>query len=668
MLVTSHLRTLLVPLLKLVAILMAIPFLVSYLDLMFRFHAADMCFVGPGSSSNIEILREKDVHVVRSGLIVSDLYGIYHFSKPGRLHSANIPKKKQMQSMNYWLSLSRSFVSSSRYPPFMYLIDEMASSTGTKGNPILAFDTDKKSWCFQKYDEMRCIQDHVDGTHVLSETFPPTGMSALLDNTKLLVPNDQQQTISISCPGKDGIVKFFRNNMFEKMVKNIRKHPNLKVLVERPTTSFIIFVNVVLAFIYWNNRVDVSSVCKDYSKIVHDHELWRSFSGATAHFEPLHIGFNMMSLHALGTELEPVYSSIPFLFYNICLIPLTTVIMMALIRLQGWWTGNDRLQRTKTVGFSSVLFAWMVVSSLERRSTCPVPFIPNLCFKTYEFDAGIGNFYTWIIKFNFGPVVQLFIAQMIMPRVSFVGHLAGILCGFILHWNMLPREIFYMPQVLIPLIMFVHMALIRKLVYLRQSSFCDLSWRPDDLERGNTSRSNICNWNQSQVALLVWIRRLLTITTILSMTVFHTTSSQVISQVLVTLLTISSTFLSSMGRLRDAGVLWRVTVISLFLLIIVDFMNLPYCTVMNTYIVAVWNVQPLQYLLFLFFLRSSANFVALVIACYFTIETSDVDGIFGHVFGWIVVSSHSIIVDMQRNILRLTFSPFQGQGIALNAS
>jgi len=33
------------------------------------------------------------------------------------------------------------------------------------------------------------------------------------------------------------------------------------------------------------------------------------------------------------------------------------------------------------------------------------------------------------------------VAQFIMPRVSFMGHLAGIICGFLLHWGLPPLEI-----------------------------------------------------------------------------------------------------------------------------------------------------------------------------------------------------------------------------------
>ena len=50
------------------------------------------------------------------------------------------------------------------------------------------------------------------------------------------------------------------------------------------------------------------------------------FSPTLAHFEPLHIGFNMMSLHTLGLELEDGYGSIVFFVYNVALIIFTTVV------------------------------------------------------------------------------------------------------------------------------------------------------------------------------------------------------------------------------------------------------------------------------------------------------------------------------------------------------
>ena len=63
-----------------------------------------------------------------------------------------------------------------------------------------------------------------------------------------------------------------------------------------------------------------------------------------------------------------------------------------------------------------VLFVWMVISTMERVGpTCPVPFFLDLCF---EMRVVPGMPY---LRYNATPVMPLFAAQFIMPRVSFMG-------------------------------------------------------------------------------------------------------------------------------------------------------------------------------------------------------------------------------------------------------
>ncbi len=220
--------------------------------------------------------------------------------------------------------------------------------------------------------------------------------------------------------------------------QNERQNQNVQFLLNQPATSLLLLLNIGLAFHYWNQRVSPNSVCKRYKNIVHDHEWWRGLSGATAHFEPLHIGFNAMSLHSLGRELEGgekgLYGSIPFLVYNIALIVCTTIVMMGMVyarlRYIQWKLDDsisnsnrthyqelrDRLRETSTVGYSAVLFAWMVVSTMERtQPTCPIPFFPDVCFETHTVP-GVPS-----LRYNIAPIASLFVAQFIMPRASFMG-------------------------------------------------------------------------------------------------------------------------------------------------------------------------------------------------------------------------------------------------------
>jgi len=385
----------------------------------------------------------------------------------------------------------------------------------------------------------------------------------------------------------------------------------------------------------------------------------------------------MMSLYALGMELEPAYGSVPFLFYNICLIPLTTITMMALVWLQIRWTGNEQLKKTKTVGYSAVLFAWMVVSSLERESTCPVPFVPDLCFKTYVIGMPLGAGRNWALKFNLGPMVQLLIAQVIMPRVSFVGHLAGIVCGFVLHWNLLPKEVFWMPQVLIPMILLLSCCA-RRIVSFRCSYDRIPALASDNDEDEDTGPSTMMEVsaggrrkpeNQRRMRqLLICVRNGMVATAVICPAMFNSFGSIVLSQMLVSTFVVFSVQRWLLkDRTRDASTLWKATIVSLVLTLVTDAMHFPYWTCMSSYIGAKWIVSSSSMVLELFLLlRCTVNFVALLLASEILLtEGGDIRGIFDHVLGWAVRYCHMLVMPLQRLSSVSNFTPFQGQGVAL---
>jgi len=289
------------------------------------------------------------------------------------------------------------------------------------------------------------LPDYPDGT---IHSYPPSGVWRSSSSTASSSSKATPPSLTISCPTPATYLP--SNNKSRHKQQNAKQNQNLQFILNHPATTFLLLLNTGLAFYYWNHRISPSTVCKQYTKIVIDHEWWRGFSGALAHFEPLHIGFNMMSLHTLGKELEGGFGSIVFLVYNVAFIVLTTMVMMAMVYGRLRWiqhkldrTGNNsphlqqvyqeqqqRLRETSTVGYSAVLFAWMVVSTMERKqATCPIPFFSDVCFQTYSVPG------LPFLKFNIAPIVSLFMAQFIMPRVSFMGHLAGIVCGFCLHWG-----------------------------------------------------------------------------------------------------------------------------------------------------------------------------------------------------------------------------------------
>ena len=242
------------------------------------------------------------------------------------------------------------------------------------------------------------------------------------------------------------------------------KHWIHHIIFQVPATSILILGNCLLAFLYWNKRVPPEAVAKIYSRMIPTTgapilptttEIWRVLTGSTAHFEPWHLGMNMMSLSALGKELEgrQVFTSISFFMYNLSLIVIVPAIWLGLQRCIQFYYPNTYNANGATVGYSGVLFAWMVVASLGQTSTCPIIFAPGICFPTYEL---FGPF-----KFSFSPIVQLAVMQVILPRVSFTGHLAGIIAGFLLHWEWFPIR-YFQPALIIPILHVVYLFKIHK--------------------------------------------------------------------------------------------------------------------------------------------------------------------------------------------------------------
>ena len=456
------------PAAKLASLLILLPFAITYLHLYYNaFIRHELCFVGPQVSPGREYsppttsLLAGTAVVVDEGVastspstkddaraVISSLSGSYSPSQT----KGKKKKKNDLSKRTFVQRHSPSGGDSSWGWPSVTRASAMLDrSIGGQdaSNGRISFDEDGKRWCVgsktsssQSAAATWCSAPISVSSGDVIYNYPPSGLYQSI-SPGLSPP------MRVSCPGPATSEPPVQS---KHKGQNGRQNRNLQYVLRRPSTCAVMLLNVALAFHYWNRRVDPSGVSKQYSRIVGEHEWWRGLTGATAHFEPMHIGFNMMSMNTLGGEIEgSLLNSVEFLMWNIALVVFTTMIMTAMVyarirylqrkidacdnaQLQAAFEEKqEKLRNTSSVGYSAVLFAWMVISTLERRQpTCPIPFVNDVCFSTYEVP-GLS-----FLRFNLSPIVSLFVCQFIMPRVSFMGHLAGIVAGFLLHWGLLP--------------------------------------------------------------------------------------------------------------------------------------------------------------------------------------------------------------------------------------
>jgi hypothetical protein len=142
--------------------------------------------------------------------------------------------------------------------------------------------------------------------------------------------------------------------------------------------------------------------------------------------------------------------------------------------------GREDMLHGQAVGYSAVLFAWMVAISVRQSAYCPIFLFPSFCIKTWWIPIpkflqdwmGMSAGATQGLPVNLGPFVLLIFTKIFIPRSSFIGHLAGIIIGYPLAWNALN---WLTPPLAISLILLAWIISTRKFVWLLPSFDAPLS-------------------------------------------------------------------------------------------------------------------------------------------------------------------------------------------------
>ena len=235
----------------------------------------------------------------------------------------------------------------------------------------------------------------------------------------------------------------------KKRKKQSIKNKNFEELARRPATTFLLLINTVVAFTLKTKQIPPTRVAISYNNFLAG-ETYRAFTASFSHYEIMHFGFNMLTTYNLG-GLEEFYGSLPYLIINFALVVLTSLCVVLIShRLIATQPNPENRASQTAVGYSCVLFANIVIATSLQDTYCPIPMFDNFCFKTWHLGVLLGDGFSFL-KFNPSPFILLFLTQFIMPRASFVGHLAGILIGYLISWAGVNTTSFLDPTFFVPL-------------------------------------------------------------------------------------------------------------------------------------------------------------------------------------------------------------------------
>lgn len=154
---------------------------------------------------------------------------------------------------------------------------------------------------------------------------------------------------------------------------------------------------------------DFAQICMAPSWVLRDGQVYRMFTSVLFHGSVLHLAFNMMAFVPMASSLERLLGTVQFTYILVLFTLLASIFHVGLAFIGGA-LGYASMHEC-AIGFSGVIFGVIVVdthlSSIAQRS--------------------IFGFFT--VPSQWYPLSLLIFLQVLMPSVSFVGHLSGLLAG-----------------------------------------------------------------------------------------------------------------------------------------------------------------------------------------------------------------------------------------------
>ncbi|KAL7531077.1 hypothetical protein ACHAXR_003836 [Thalassiosira sp. AJA248-18] len=193
-----------------------------------------------------------------------------------------------------------------------------------------------------------------------------------------------------------------------------------ETLASTPLSTRTIMAICILTYIYqFLSDPPLHNFTMCPRNVLYLNEYYRFVTSALFHGSLMHIGMNMMSTLAIGSMLEKQLGSIMMGITILWGILLTSTVYVFISWVLHLVFGYEKMMLQHSLGFSGVIFQ---LSVLESNMS------PNRARSVFGVFQVSSRMYPWAL---------LVVLQFIMPQISFLGHLAGILVGTLQYYGVL---------------------------------------------------------------------------------------------------------------------------------------------------------------------------------------------------------------------------------------
>lgn len=246
--------------------------------------------------------------------------------------------------------------------------------------------------------------------------------------------------------------------------------PLLLEAAERPATTAVIALCVCAWLYILHRRLGYDDVGMSYDKVVRGLQVWRLITCQLSHIDPLHLMFNASALWSLGSiETSPKMGTMYYLRVTGILLALSQLVCLGFYHVLIHVAKREEYARVTSVGYSCVAFGLMAILSVNQKGV-----------------ASLSVLGLMRVPSSLAPFGSLIVTSLLIPKASFLGHLSGVLVGYVVGFGIFDR---LTPFWAFSLVLWGALGLVAALVRSQAITLPFIRFQEeDDIETGGVAR------------------------------------------------------------------------------------------------------------------------------------------------------------------------------------